>query len=186
MQISPLPSLKNHETQVSIYCYHSSWYFWHVEFPPPALISTDHTHTQKAGAPRTREGLVACPPNIDSSSPPGIEELLWLSRVQILVLLFTCCVIVGKVFECSFSSLNWDDTVDLTIVVRIEPGSVLKLWSMPDLWTGVQYIMAAITHYFCLIVSTSLIRPVMCVLYVVVQKKTLALHSFSVFCIYDS
>ena len=79
-----------------------------------------------------REG----PPELERVSPHVLQTLspVWffsitrkrrivgLSCIHILASLLTCCETVSKVFELSFSSLNWDGKVDLT-VVRIEPGS---------------------------------------------------------------
>lgn len=42
---------------------------------------------------------------------------------------------------------------------------------MPILWAGAQYIMAAVTHHYYLIVRASLVNRLVCVLEAVVQKE---------------
>ena len=89
------------------------------------MISTDQIHTQKGGAPGTGEGPATSPPDIESCLiqlyHQEEEKSCWTflgpdfgfaSRRET----------VGKVFELSFSSLNWDDKIDLTFV-RIELGT---------------------------------------------------------------
>lgn len=102
------------------------------------------------------------------------RRVVGLSWVQILALPLTCRETVGKVFELSFSSLNWDDKIDLNLCkdwIRY-----LSTGLIPDLWTGVD------TSWLLLLFDC---QPLRCVLYVVVQKK-LALLSLSVLCTHES
>lgn len=76
----PLPSLKNHEKQIGIYCCHSLWYFWHIDFPTLSIDFhwpdpyTEGRGTCNWGGPchkSSRHWVLS-----DSTLPPGREELL--------------------------------------------------------------------------------------------------------------
>lgn len=90
----------------------------------------------------------------------------------------SCHVSADKFFELSFPfPFSWDANIDLT-VVRIEPSNVCM--HQPNAWCS-QDIIAAVTLYYCLIVSTSFVNWLICVLYVVVQTELWACIHYQYF-----
>lgn len=129
--LSPFPHL-NHEKQTGIYCHHPPWHFWHIGFSPPAFIPTTISIQRGEKHRDWGEFCRMCSRHwvlSDSSPQPGKQELLDCPESRF----WLCCVTAGNVFELSFPSpLNGDDKIELTVVVRVEPGNVHKQW--PHAW----------------------------------------------------
>lgn len=100
--------------------------FLACRFPTPSIdFHWLDPHTWREGPPELGRVL---PHVLQTLSPIWFfsitrkRRIVGLSCIHILASLLTCCETVSKIFEFSFSSLYWDDKVDLT-VVRIEPGT---------------------------------------------------------------